>query len=71
MKKTWFISDLHLDIRRPEMIDTFLDFLDEIQPQAEALYILGDLFEYWIGDDVLQQYDCVFSPLIHKLKQLG
>jgi UDP-2,3-diacylglucosamine hydrolase len=71
MKKTWFISDLHLDTRRPQMIVAFLDFLDDIKPQAEALYILGDLFEYWIGDDVLLQKDHAFLPIIHKLKQLS
>jgi len=71
MKKTWFISDLHLDTRHPQMIDAFLDFLDEIKPQAEALYILGDLFEYWIGDDVLLQKNHAFLPIIRKLKQLS
>ena len=52
--KTWFISDLHLDDSRPQITQAFLDFLDDIQADAEALYILGDLFEYWIGDDVIE-----------------
>ena len=51
--KTWFISDLHLDTTRPHSTEAFFTFLKEIQGKAEALYILGDLFEYWIGDDVL------------------
>lgn len=46
-----FISDLHLDPSRPEVIKLFLAFLQGRASQAEALYILGDLFEYWIGDD--------------------
>jgi len=71
MKKIWFISDLHLDVCRPKMMATFANFLDDIKPQAEALYILGDLFEYWIGDDVLQQDDHAFLPIIQKLKQLS
>lgn len=71
MKKTWFISDLHLDVRRPEMLAIFENFLDEIKPQAEALYILGDLFEYWLGDDVLQQDNYPFLAIINKLKQLS
>lgn len=53
MKKTYFIADLHLDDRRPHITQLFIDFLNEIKPEASALYILGDLFEYWIGDDVL------------------
>ncbi len=51
MSKTLFISDLHLDGERPEIIRLFADFLITQAPQADALYILGDLFEYWIGDD--------------------
>jgi UDP-2,3-diacylglucosamine hydrolase len=48
---TLFISDLHLDSSRPEITALFLDFLRGEATQAEALYILGDLFEAWIGDD--------------------
>lgn len=51
MSKTLFISDLHLDRERPEIIRLFADFLITQAPEADALYILGDLFEYWIGDD--------------------
>ncbi len=46
-----FISDLHLADERPQITQQFLDFTRSIAAQAEALYILGDLFEYWIGDD--------------------
>ena len=48
---TLFISDLHLDPSRPAITDLFLTFLRGQARQAEALYILGDLFEAWIGDD--------------------
>jgi UDP-2,3-diacylglucosamine hydrolase len=51
--KTYFISDLHLDDSRPHITQLFIDFLNEIKQDAQTLYILGDLFEYWIGDDVL------------------
>jgi UDP-2,3-diacylglucosamine hydrolase len=51
MPQTLFISDLHLDRERPQIIDLFSQFLQQQASQAEALYILGDLFEYWIGDD--------------------
>ena len=46
-----FISDLHLDPSRPAITMQFLNFLRTQAGQAEALYILGDLFEAWIGDD--------------------
>ena len=50
---TLFVSDLHLTARRPETADRFLDFLSGPVRQAQALYILGDLFDYWAGDDDL------------------
>ncbi len=45
------ISDLHLAAERPQITEQFLRFTTDIAPQAVALYILGDLFEYWAGDD--------------------
>ena len=48
---TLFISDLHLDASRPEVTRLFLNFLDNEAYSAQALYILGDLFEAWLGDD--------------------
>ncbi len=48
---TLFISDLHLDEARPHIVDLFTAFLANEARNAEALYILGDLFESWIGDD--------------------
>jgi UDP-2,3-diacylglucosamine hydrolase len=48
---TLFISDLHLDGSRPDISAQFLQFLNTGARQADALYILGDLFEVWIGDD--------------------
>lgn len=49
--RTLFISDLHLDESRPHITALFLDFLARDAANASALYILGDLFEAWIGDD--------------------
>ena len=49
---TLFISDLHLDDRRPETTALLQQFLQEEAVNADALYILGDLFEFWLGDDV-------------------
>ena len=49
-----FVSDLHLAPERPRIVDVFFDFAGKIAPRAEALYVLGDLFEYWVGDDELE-----------------
>ncbi len=46
-----FISDLHLDASRPSITQAFLRFVDEQAKAADELYILGDFFESWIGDD--------------------
>ena len=46
-----FISDLHLAPERPQIIDLFTRFVNEIAVKADTLYILGDFLEYWIGDD--------------------
>ena len=48
---TLFISDLHLDAERPHITRLFGEFVDGEARGAEALYILGDLFEAWVGDD--------------------
>jgi UDP-2,3-diacylglucosamine hydrolase len=48
---TLFVSDLHLDPERPAITELFGRFLDDEARGADALYILGDLFEAWVGDD--------------------
>jgi UDP-2,3-diacylglucosamine hydrolase len=48
-----FISDLHLSPERPRINQVFLEFAAGTAAQAESVYILGDLFEYWVGDDEL------------------
>lgn len=58
----YFISDLHLGESHPKITKLFLQFMQQKAPLAEAVYILGDLFDFWIGDD--EQ-----SPLIDEVKQ--
>lgn len=53
MPATLFISDLHLSGERPAINERFFEFLRTQASRATALYVLGDLFEYWIGDDEL------------------
>ena len=62
---TLFISDLHLSQERPEITQSFLKFLSEQATSAEALYILGDLFEVWIGDSPLmtEQHQTIIDGL--------
>ena len=50
---TLFISDLHLCVTRPHITGLLLKFLQGPAREARALYVLGDLFEYWAGDDDL------------------
>jgi len=48
---TFFISDIHISAEQPEICKQLIDFLENQAQESEALYILGDLFEYWLGDD--------------------
>src|SRR6266566_8116473 len=66
---TLFISDLHLCAERPVITALFLEFLKTEARQAQALYILGDLFEFWIGDETIQ--DDEFRPAIEGLRALA
>jgi UDP-2,3-diacylglucosamine hydrolase len=65
---TLFISDLHLCGARPAITGLFLDFLRRRARASDALYILGDLFEYWIGDEAVEQEE--FSTIIRGLREL-
>lgn len=68
---TLFISDLHLDDRRPETTVLLLRFLQEEAVSADALYILGDLFEFWLGDDVPSQCSTEVAGALSSLKKNG
>lgn len=62
------ISDLHLEEERPDISRAFLHFLATRARQAEALYILGDFFEVWIGDDAISPFQ---RTIAQALRQLG
>jgi len=68
---TLFISDLHLQDQRPEVYRWLQAFLAKPARQAEALYILGDLFEYWIGDDALSPLATELAREIAALSDAG
>lgn len=67
MPATLFVSDLHLSGDRPAISERFFEFLRERASRAAALYVLGDLFEYWIGDDELE--DQTADPLARRVAQ--
>jgi UDP-2,3-diacylglucosamine hydrolase len=66
---TLFISDLHLCESRPQITSAFITWLAEVATQSDALYILGDFFEYWAGDDAMM--DDFHRPIIQALQQLN
>ena len=68
---TLFISDLHLEPARPEIGEQFLAFLAGPAREADALYILGDLFEAWIGDDDPNPYYAQMKAAIRELSDSG
>ena len=68
---TVFISDLHLEAARPEIGEQFLEFLKTEAESADALYILGDLFESWVGDDDPNAHYAEIKTAIRALTDLG
>ena len=72
-----FISDLHIDCSRPDIVTGFFQFLDENKNNCSGLYILGDLFELWIGDDAVSDAElkvserlCEFSKCVGQGEQV-
>ncbi|MGR9045487.1 MAG: UDP-2,3-diacylglucosamine diphosphatase [Gammaproteobacteria bacterium] len=66
-----FISDLHLSLDKPEMTRRFLHFLEKRAPAAEAVYILGDLFDAWVGDDDSTPPNSAIKKQLKKLTDSG
>lgn len=66
---TLFIADLHLSADRPDITAAFLIFLQQQAIHADALYILGDLFEVWIGDDNPEPLLETVAQALYQLKQ--
>ncbi|MBK5001008.1 3-diacylglucosamine diphosphatase [Pseudomonas sp. S31] len=65
------ISDLHLQEERPDITRAFLDLLDGRARHAEALYILGDFFEAWIGDDAMTPFQQSICQALRQLSDSG
>lgn len=65
------ISDLHLEEQRPDITRAFLQFLQQRATACEALYILGDFFEVWIGDDAISPYQQSIVSALRALSDSG
>jgi UDP-2,3-diacylglucosamine hydrolase len=65
------ISDLHLEQERPDISRAFLHFLATRARQADALYILGDFFEVWIGDDAISPFQREIAQALRALSESG
>jgi UDP-2,3-diacylglucosamine hydrolase len=68
---TLFISDIHLNSQRPQITQIFLEFLNQEAPKAQALYILGDFFDSWIGDDAMDELANKIADALHTLVNKG
>ena len=68
---TLFISDLHLETDRPDIGDQFFAFVEGEAKDAEALYILGDLFDAWVGDDDPNPHFADVKAALKKLVDSG
>ena len=72
MPSSLFISDLHLSEERPEANERFFSFIEDKAGRAGAVYILGDLFEYWIGDDDLDEpFHALIAGFLRTLSRGG
>jgi UDP-2,3-diacylglucosamine hydrolase len=72
MPHSIFVSDLHLTPDRPRATAQFFDFLAGPAARAEALYILGDLFEHWVGDDDFENaFNVSIAGALHALAAGG
>lgn len=65
------VSDLHLEPQRPDLVRAFLHLLETRARGAEALYILGDLFEAWIGDDAMGAFEQEIATALRRLADSG
>lgn len=65
------ISDLHLQEQRPDITRAFLRFLEDKAADAKALYILGDFFEVWIGDDGASAFQLSIANALRKVSEAG
>jgi UDP-2,3-diacylglucosamine hydrolase len=72
LARSLYISDLHLSDERPEANERFFAFMEDPAASADALYVLGDLFEYWVGDDDLDDpFNAVIAGFFRRFAASG
>ena len=71
MSNIYFISDIHLDINNSEVTKRFLDFIDKKKSDMKELYILGDLFEFWIDDKYDIEQNNIIIDTLHDITKKG
>jgi UDP-2,3-diacylglucosamine hydrolase len=72
LARSLYISDLHLSDERPEANERFFAFMEDEAACADALYVLGDLFEYWVGDDDLDDpFNAVIAGFFSRFSASG
>lgn len=71
MLPSLFISDLHMMPERPDIAWAFHDFMQGKALEAESVYIMGDLFEYWIGDDAMDSFHLEIVETLQRYTATG
>jgi UDP-2,3-diacylglucosamine hydrolase len=66
---TVFISDLHLSFAEPKIVDLFSNFKNYITPQTDAVYILGDFFKFWAGDDDRSEFNELIKKMLRNISR--
>ena len=64
---TFFVGDLHLSVHRPDITQAFNEFIHKLPANTDALYILGDLFDRWMGDDIAEPFALDIATTLHGL----
>ncbi len=67
--RTLFIGDLHLSADRQDILNAFYHFLDTGLEQVDALYILGDLFEVWVSDDLAEPFALALAERLYEVSR--
>ena len=71
MSNIYFISDIHLDINNSEVTKRFLNFINKKKSDMKELYILGDLFEFWIDDKYDIEQNNIIIDTLHDITKKG
>ena len=71
MRAVYFIADLHLCREKPELSKALIEFCNRIKGERPYLYILGDLFDAWLGDDMMEEFEEEVATAIGSVYQAG